>query len=197
MRHWIINTFICILVAFQLNAQNKKAFAVERITSPLKQITKDFALLNDNSTINLKAKSKQFVLIMIRHAEKLSREEDAGITEKGALRTSDLATMMEGYPVNAVYVTEFQRSQQTGKILSDALGCPLVAYGARDFEKLIESIIDQGHQRVIIVGHANTIPDLTNFIASTSLKSYTETDYSRMVIIKTDFKKGKVFSLKY
>jgi len=116
--------------------------------------------------------SAQQTVIVIRHAERADggAGANAGMTDKpadpplsavGEARAAKLAAMLAETGVNAIFTTEFKRTQDTAKPLAAKLGLKSVTVSAKDTEGLIARIQkDHAKDVVLIVGHSNTVPDI-------------------------------------
>ena len=59
-------------------------------------------------------------IIFTRHAEKQDDgTKDPDLTEKGLERASKIATLLEKVPVSAIYSTDFKRTRNTVKPISE------------------------------------------------------------------------------
>ena len=116
--------------------------------------------------------SAQQTVIVIRHAERADggAGATAGMTDKpvdpplsaaGEARAAKLAAMLAETGVNAIFTTEFKRTQDTAKPLASKLGLKSVTVSAKDTEGLIARIRkDHAKGIVLIIGHSNTVPDI-------------------------------------
>src|SRR5882672_9651372 len=66
-------------------------------------------------------------VILIRHAEKNiePNNPDPDLSPAGQTRAQELARMFSATGVNAIYATQYKRTQQTVKPLADSLGVPV------------------------------------------------------------------------
>ncbi len=127
-------------------------------------------------------------LIFVRHAE---RAEDGTrnppISEEGKERAGNLVRALSEYDVKAIYSTPYKRTRMTAAPTADSLGLEIQEYGfegIRDF--LAELITEYSGYTVLIVGHSNTTPSLTNLVlGEDKFEQLEETDYGDMFIIKT------------
>jgi broad specificity phosphatase PhoE len=107
------------------------------------------------------------LLFLTRHAEKNMTESnnDPGLDEIGTQRAQQLAAYLKDAGIQAVYATNTKRAHLTGKPLADSLKIPVTTYG-NDVEKETKQFVTKHRgQRVLIVGHSNTIPAMLNLFA--------------------------------
>src|SRR3989454_12655624 len=65
-------------------------------------------------------------VILIRHAEKVidPNNNDPDLSPAGQTRAQELVRMFGDAGINAIYATQYKRTQQTVKPLADKLGLP-------------------------------------------------------------------------
>jgi broad specificity phosphatase PhoE len=113
------------------------------------------------------------VIFLVRHAEKVddwpaARDLDAfrPLTPAGEARAEALAVRLKGEGIAAIYSSRTTRTLATGEPLAKATGRPLVADDASTRPAEMVAFLTALRQKhsadraVLIVGHANTIPDL-------------------------------------
>src|SRR5438128_3587670 len=66
-------------------------------------------------------------VILIRHAEKIidPNNNDVDLSPAGQARAQEIARMFGDAGVNAIYATQYKRTQQTEKPLADKIGEPV------------------------------------------------------------------------
>ncbi len=107
------------------------------------------------------AKSTYF---LIRHAEKDRSDatnKNPTLTEKGRQRAILWSQLLSDYGIEAVYATDYKRTQETAMPSAKKLGLEIQSYHPfkLDFEGFLQET--QG-KKVLIVGHSNTIPFFVN-----------------------------------
>ena len=99
---------------------------------------------------------------VVRHAEKQSAEiggRDPSLTERGRARAEALAAMLGDDDVNAVFATEYKRTQETVEPLAAALGVPVRESQAAQPDALGARILDEfAGATVVVAAHSNTVP---------------------------------------
>lgn len=114
---------------------------------------------------------------LVRHAEKLSDgSKDPQLTNLGQSRAQNLAHILAGAGIKHVYATAYQRTLMTAKPLADYLAIEVTTYDPNDLVSLAETLKLLG-DNVLIVGHSNTTPLLTQLISGKAVVELTETDY--------------------
>lgn len=103
---------------------------------------------------------------LIRHAEKdrtNSTNQDPNLNEDGLKRAEKWATYFKDISLDAVYSTNYKRTQQTAKPTANTKKVEILSYNPRelyaaDFKK------ESFGKSVLIVGHSNTTPAFVNAI---------------------------------
>ena len=135
------------------------------------------------------------LIYFVRHAERADggaaaqppgmskAPADPSLSEEGAARAQRLATMLADAGVKAVFVTEFKRTQETGRPLASRLGLEMETVTAKDYASLV-SKAKSSHARevVLIVGHSNTIPDAIKAFGGPDVK-IPDTDYTGIYVL--------------
>lgn len=103
-------------------------------------------------------------VIIVRHAEKVSDEENSPLNETGFKRAQNLAAALEKAGVSAVYSSQFERNKDTAKPLAEkaqlaVTEMPVNLQNPGDYAKNLAQEIISKHagQNVLVVGHGNTI----------------------------------------
>lgn len=126
------------------------------------------------------------VVFIVRHAEKASNDEkDPDISEAGRARAQKLAAIVKEAGIEAIYVSEFKRTQQTAEPLARQLKVKPEAIPAGDQATLLEKL-KSAKGSSLVVGHGNTIPDLIKALGLTDQVQINESDYDNLFIVVRD-----------
>jgi broad specificity phosphatase PhoE len=107
-------------------------------------------------------------VLVVRHTEKASEADDSPLSEAGVRRAEALARAAEASGVSAIYITQFRRSLDTARPLSERLGVPVTQAPVQNLQdpgdygrKLARQIVEKHRgQTVLVVGHSNTVPSV-------------------------------------
>lgn len=140
-------------------------------------------------------------VILVRHAEKKiePNNEDPDLTPEGVERAQEIARMFGDAGVNAIYATQYKRTQQTVKPLSDRIGVPVSLLNSKQTDELVKQI-QTGHrgQTVFIAGHNTTVPAIVSALSGETYPPIPETEYDNLFIVTIyRFGKAKVTKLRY
>ena len=144
-------------------------------------------------------------IIFVRHAEKAAvPAEDPGLSEVGVRRVAELTRQLVDADVvagvDAVYATQFRRSQETARPVADALDLPINTYAAEDTELVLETILEDHKGKIIlVVGHSDTLPALmANLGASKKVPQIAAAEYDNIYIVSIPwFGKTKTIRLRF
>jgi broad specificity phosphatase PhoE len=85
--------------------------------------------------------------------------DDPPLSAAGHERAARLAAMLRSADIRNIFSTEYVRTRQTAAPIAEALRLEIVAISGRDPDALLAKV-RQVRGNVLIVGHANTVPDL-------------------------------------
>ena len=144
-------------------------------------------------------------IIFVRHAEKATEPaDDPGLSAAGQRRVAELTRQLVDADVvagiDAIYATDYNRTQETARPIADALDLPINTYDARDSETVLATILKEHKGKIIlVVGHSNTVPMLiANLGASKKVPPIHESEYDNIYIISIPwFGKTKTIRLRF
>jgi broad specificity phosphatase PhoE len=125
-------------------------------------------------------------VIVIRHAEKNIEpsNSDPDLSPAGQARAQELARMFSEAGVNAIYATQFKRTQQTVKPLADRLGLTANVVEARNTQELIRQILTAHRgQTILVAGHNNTAPEIVKALGGGDFPVIPENEFDNMFIV--------------
>ncbi|HKP38670.1 MAG TPA: phosphoglycerate mutase family protein [Pyrinomonadaceae bacterium] len=140
-------------------------------------------------------------IILVRHAEKIidPSNNDVDLSPAGQARALEIARIFGDAGVNAIYATQYRRTQQTVKPLADKLGLPVTVVNSKSTTDLLAQIRAQNSgQTVFVAGHNNTVPEIIRALGGPEYPPIPETEYDNLYIV-TVYRTGKakVVKLKY
>ena len=140
-------------------------------------------------------------VIMVRHAEKIIdlTNSDPDLSPAGQARAQEIVRMFGDAGINAIYATQYKRTQETVKPLADKLGLPINQVNSRNTAELLTQIRSQHRGQVVfIAGHNNTVPEIIAALGGPQFPTIPESEYDNLYII-TVYRTGKakVIKLKY
>ncbi len=126
---------------------------------------------------------------LIRHAEKdRSNPDDADpeLTQQGLGRAMHWAEILADVELDAIYSTDYNRTSMTAAPTSVKQNIDVQYYDPRDID--IEALMaDNEGKSVLIVGHSNTTPNLTNqLLGSEKYEGMEEDDNASLFIVRSE-----------
>lgn len=163
-------------------------------------IKKDIVHLEDGSEIKL-GDSLLKVYYLIRHAEKDTQKTDPILSEAGIKRAERLTEIMRQSWLDAVYTTLTSRTMLTVDSITQYKGLSNNIYTNDNMKETFTEVMNSPSvNRILIVGHSNTIPPLANFLYGKTHfnKTIDDKTYDNFIIVvqQRDSTK-KVYELKY
>jgi broad specificity phosphatase PhoE len=129
------------------------------------------------------------VVVLARHAEKEAGSiQDPPLSAEGERRAQRLAQMFgRGGGVghlDAIYVSDARRTQQTAAPLVERLGKPAVSIPAADIKGTAARVMRE-HKggTVLIVGHSNTVPALVREFSDVEVPPIADDEYDTLYIV--------------
>tara|TARA_B100001248_G_scaffold190800_1_gene146073 strand:+ start:1053 stop:1535 length:483 start_codon:yes stop_codon:yes gene_type:complete len=101
---------------------------------------------------------------LIRHAEKErvnKSERDPKLNEKGIIRALNWKDYFIDKDISKIYSTNYKRTLETVKPIEEAIGLTAILYSPSNIDYKNFILSNKG-EKVLIVGHSNTIPGFVN-----------------------------------
>lgn len=120
-----------------------------------------------NSQINLASIIPDSVttFICVRHAEKQLNIKNPDLTPEGVKRAADLADILEGVSLDAIYSTDYKRTLSTARPTSINHKLKIQSYHPGDLKQFVADQLEVNHKKtVLVVGHSNTTPEVVNIL---------------------------------
>jgi 2,3-bisphosphoglycerate-dependent phosphoglycerate mutase len=140
-------------------------------------------------------------VILIRHAEKVidPNNPDVDLSPAGQARAQELARMFGDAGINAIYATQYKRTQESVKPLADKLGLPVSLVDSKKTPELIKQLLsDHRGQTILLAGHNNSVPEIITALGGPTYPIIPESEYDNLFIV-TVYRTGKakVVKMKY
>jgi broad specificity phosphatase PhoE len=130
-------------------------------------------------------------VVLVRHAEKAAAPAaDPVLTAEGMARAAELATVLADWGTQAIITTPTERTRATAAPLAARLGLTprtiAPAGSARDHAADVARQLLAAHtgQRVLVVGHSNTVPAIIAALGGPSMPDLCDTEYARMFVLE-------------
>jgi broad specificity phosphatase PhoE len=143
-------------------------------------------------------------VVLVRHAEKeLVTIDDPPLAAGGERRAERLAQMFGDVRgagrIEAIYVSDARRTQQTAMPLAARLGLRPTVLPAADVSGLVSHVLSEHRGgRVLIVGHSNTVPEIVQKLSGATVPAIGQDEYDTVYIVTVPtFGKSSVLRMKY
>ena len=140
-------------------------------------------------------------IILVRHAEKNiePNNPDPDLSPEGLERAQEIARVFGETGINAIYATQYKRTQQTVKPLADRTGVAVKLLQANQTDELVNQLQTTNRgQTVFIAGHNNTVPAIVTTLSGDTYSTIPESEFDNLYIVTIyRFGKAKVVKLKY
>lgn len=140
-------------------------------------------------------------VILVRHAEKTIEPNNPNptLSPAGEQRAQELGRMLASSGVTAIYVTQYQRTQQTAQPLADRLGLKTIQIESTNPQEVVRQIkAGRANGSILVVGHNSTVPAIIVGLGGGNYPVIPETDYDNMFVVTLyRMGKAKTIQLKY
>lgn len=99
-------------------------------------------------------------IFLVRHAEKLDESPGARLSPTGHARARRLSDLLGQAGIQRIFVSEFERTQQTAGPIAERLGIQPLVVPAQDRQVLHAQLVssNSGEGAILVVGHSDTLP---------------------------------------
>ncbi len=123
-------------------------------------------------------------IFLVRHAEKAPGTNPA-LTIEGQLRAKKIAAMLEKVELDAVFSTNYKRTQATAIPTATSQQLDILDYNPRELEAFSSMLEhDYAGKNILVVGHSNTTPKLCGLLENNpTYDAFDESDYGNLIIV--------------
>ncbi len=121
-------------------------------------------------------------LVLVRHADR-DGQLDA-LTTAGMERAKELTHVGMNMGFAAIYRSDTNRARDTAEPLATAIGLTPIVYPVNDLDSLVASIFaDHRGEKVLIVGHSNTVPDIIEAAGGPVLAGINDEEFDNLYVL--------------
>jgi phosphohistidine phosphatase SixA len=100
-------------------------------------------------------------ILLVRHAEKVSEDADALLSEAGHARARALVPVLAGYHPTALFASSRRRTQETLEPLAKALNLQIQIHPPGEWAALAKHLLEVQRGRTVVVAwHQDSLPRL-------------------------------------
>lgn len=120
---------------------------------------------------------------IVRHAEKQDDSRDPDLSLLGKKRALDLALHLRDASIQAIFVSEYQRTQKTAQPLAELLHIKS-SVAHKDLNKFAAQLLDdKSSEAALVVGHSNTVAELVRALGAPVKWQIADAEFDRLVIV--------------
>jgi phosphohistidine phosphatase SixA len=125
-------------------------------------------------------------IFFVRHADKVSDETDAVLSDAGHRRAECLAKTLSDSNIQQIYTSELQRTQQTAAPLAQQSHLKPVAIPLSKVDDLIAAIRSDKAANILVVWHDLTLPKILRALGAPEITPIGHMEYDRFFILTFD-----------
>jgi broad specificity phosphatase PhoE len=126
----------------------------------------------------------QEAIYVVRHAERLDQSTDSPLSPAGTGRANRLRDMLRAAGVTSIFTSELRRTIETAQPLADALQLTPQPLPGADVQGLVSRLAAlKPHDRALVVGHSNTVPEILRALAVTPPVTIADTEFDNLFIV--------------
>lgn len=142
-------------------------------------------------------------VILVRHAEKAAEggmEADPPLSKAGVARAAELARVLGGAKIDAIYTTPYERTRRTAAPIAAQLGMTATEIKAgKTYAEEMAKIIRDRHagQTVLIVGHSNTTAQVIGALGIAAPPKIVDSQYDDLFVVTLTGGSATLLPLRY
>ena len=117
---------------------------------------------------------------LIRHAEKdLDGSKDPSLTIQGHQRAQNIAHLLSKAKITRIFSSNYKRTLQTAAPLAKITGVQVELYDPRKLKEFAAQL-KEFDTNVLVVGHSNTTPYLTELLSGEKVEPIDDSEYDNI-----------------
>jgi len=133
-------------------------------------------------------------IYLVRHADKVSDDVDAPLSDAGRKRADCLADTLADAQVQQIFTSDLQRTRQTAAPLAERLHLKPVAIPISKPDELIDAIRSSKAASLLVVWHDATLPRILRALGAPEITPIAHAEYDRFFVLTLagDGKESKI-----
>lgn len=133
-------------------------------------------------------------VIVVRHADRASIMQNSPLSGPGLARAAELARVLTDVKLDAIYATQYERTQQTVAPVAKAKGLtPILFEAGREKDLVADIRAHHAGGTVLVASHSDRIPDLLRLLGIDNPPRVSFTEYDDLFIVTN----GRLLTLRY
>lgn len=126
----------------------------------------------------------QEAIYVVRHAERADQSADSPLSTAGIGRSYMLRDLLRDARITRIFTSELRRTIETAAPLAALIKTTPQPAPANDVAGLVARIAASDiHDRVLVVGHSNTVPALLRALHADEAITIADDDYDNLFIV--------------
>jgi phosphohistidine phosphatase SixA len=122
-------------------------------------------------------------IFFVRHADKVSDDTDAPLSDAGHHRAECLADTLADAHIEQIFTSDLQRTQQTAAPLAEKLHVKPTAIPLSTPDQLVDAIRSSKAANVLVVWHDMTLPKIMQALGAPAITPIEHTEYDRFFLL--------------
>ena len=125
----------------------------------------------------------QEAVFVVRHAERADTSEDSLLSPAGQARAARLAVILKDAGITQIFTTDLRRTIQTAGPIAAALMLTPIELPLNNLDELLAKLRSTTpRDRVLVVGHSNTVPEIVRRLGVATPVTIGE-EYDNLLIV--------------
>jgi phosphohistidine phosphatase SixA len=122
-------------------------------------------------------------IYLVRHADKVSDDTDAPLSDAGRLRAECLAKTLSDAQIQQIFTSDLQRTQQTAAPLARQLHLQPVVIPISKPDDVVRAVRSSKAVSVLVVWHDQTLPRILRGLGAPEIQPIGHLEYDRFFVV--------------
>jgi phosphohistidine phosphatase SixA len=122
-------------------------------------------------------------IYLVRHADKVSDDVDAPLSDAGRTRAQCLAKTLEDTQIEQIITSDLQRTQQTAAPLAAKLGLKPIIIPISKPDDVVVAVRTSAARSMLVVWHDATLPGILRGLGAPEITPIAHTQYDRFFVV--------------
>jgi hypothetical protein len=122
-------------------------------------------------------------IYLVRHADKVSDDTDAPLSDAGRVRAQCLAKTLQDAKIEQIFTSDLQRTQQTAAPLAEQLHLKPVVIPISKAADVAAAVRASTARSVLVVWHDQTLPGILRGLGAPEITPIGHQEYDRFFVV--------------